>query len=141
MNNELDIIVRNPSLAMLRSLRHSPKTNIAKGRISNHDAALIIMAESQDGASQTGEVIAALRSWRGPHRSGVHLAFRYLFNTSSMGGYGFVGKNIESVFSHVWRAIPQRDGRRRTYWYRTMKGHYRITIEGYRRIGELAQNK
>lgn len=134
MSNESDIIVRNPSLAMLRSLRHSQKTNIADGRISNHDAALLIMAESQDGVSQTREVITALRRWRRVKRH-----FTYLFNTSPAGGYGFVGKNIESVFNRVFRYTGSSN--RRTYWYRVARGHYRITIEGYRRLGELAQNK
>lgn len=132
MNDKSYIVAGGDS--KLGPLRHSQKTNIADGRISNHDAALLIMAESQDGVSRTGEVIAALRRWR--QRP---LQFTYLFNTSPSGGYGFVGKNIESVFNRVYRDTGSSN--RRTYWYRLARGHYRITIEGYRRIGELAQNK
>ena len=116
---------------ILPGLSHSSYTNLKVGKISNHDATLLIMASSPDGLSKTREVIEALRKWRGNDT----LKFTYLFNTSSFGGYGFVGKDVDATRNTVY-SYP-RNTQRRTYWYRVKNGTYRLTLEGFRRLAEL----
>ena len=116
---------------ILPGLSHSSYTNLKVGKISNHDATLLIMASSPDGLSKTREVIEALRKWRGNDT----LKFTYLFNTSSFGGYGFVGKDVDSTYNTVY-SYPSNT-QRRTYWYRVKNGTYRLTLEGFRRLAEL----
>jgi len=116
---------------ILPGLSHSSYTNLKVGKISNHDATLLIMASSPDGLSKTREVIEALRKWRGNDT----LRFTYLFNTSSFGGYGFVGKDVDATYNTVY-SYPHNT-QRRTYWYRVKNGTYRLTLEGFRRLAEL----
>lgn len=123
---------------ILSSLSHGAITNLKKGIINNHDAALLIMASTPGGASKTRDVISSLRAWRGVN----YLEFVYLFNTSDYGGYGFVGSSVESVSNKVYH-LPNRGGfdsttQRRTYWYRAARGSYRVTLEGFRRLAELS---
>ncbi len=120
---------------ILPGLSHSSYTNLKVGKISNHDATLLIMASSPDGLSKTREVIEALRKWRGNDT----LKFTYLFNTSSFGGYGFVGKDVNSVSNQVYHCSEHGDcyTQRRTYWYRVKNGTYRLTLKGFLRLAEL----
>ena len=82
----------------LKNLTHSQVTNLKLGKINNHDAALLIMAAVPGGLAKTGQVVRELREWRGEK-----LAFVYLFNTCGNGGYGFVGKNVDSISNTVYR--------------------------------------
>lgn len=116
---------------ILSSLVHSPTTDLAKRRISNHDAALLVIA--RDGSASCAEVTRALKKWRGDDG----LLFTYLWNKSSYGGYGFVGQNVGSVFNIVDRAPFGGKNRRRTYWFRLRTGVYSLTFEGLRRLAEL----
>ena len=98
------------------------------------------MAEVPGGLSKTGQVIRALRNWRGEK-----LAFVYLFNTSGSGGYGFVGKSVDSISNAVYRTCTLKKGKlvngsatqRRTYWYRVKNGTYALTLQGFLRLSEL----
>ena len=122
----------------LSTLRHSYVTNLSDGRINNHDATLLIMAAA-GGFSTSSSVTKRLRRWR----KNDDLAFTYLWNTSHVGGYGFVGKNIGTTYNKIYNYSFNRRARdftftqRRTYWYRTSRGNYSITIEGLRRLSEL----
>lgn len=128
--------------SILSTLRHRQSTNLAAGKISNHDAALIILAAS-GGVASSAEITKHLQGWRHPAgtRIGRPLHFTYLWNRSGYGGYGFVGRNINSVSNtvHHHGTRGKRDcvTQRRTYWYRVKPGHYSITLEGLRRIAEL----
>ena len=122
---------------ILSSLKHSSVTNLKSRKISNHDAALLVIASSPDGIAKTHEVIKQLQAWRGQP-----LAFTYLWNTSQSGGYGFVGRNVNSVSNEVYHYPSGHSGsdcttQRRTYWYRVKNGQYRLTLEGFRRLAEL----
>lgn len=125
--------------SLLSSLRHSNVTNLSVGKISNHDAALLIIAASPAAIAKSSQVAAGLRSWRGSN----HLHFTYLWNTSGYGGYGFVGRNFGSASNPVSHHAPRGSGRpdcvtrRRTYWYRLKPGTYTLTLEGIRRLAEL----
>lgn len=116
----------------LSSLKHGLRTNLKKGIVNNHDAALLAMAESQEPIVKSRNISASLRAWR----KNQSLHFRYIFNSQISASYGYVGSNIGSE-RHV---IPTWTGTvtRRTYWYRVRKGHYAITAEGHRRLQELA---
>jgi hypothetical protein len=121
---------------ILSSLKHSSITNLKSRKINNHDAALLIIASS-DGIAKSPEVIKQLQVWRGQP-----LTFVYLWNTSQSGGYGFVGRDVNSVSNEVYHCPTGRSGsdcttQRRTYWYRVKKGQYRLTLEGFRRLAEL----
>lgn len=113
----------------LQSLTHSRTTNLKKGKINNHDATLLIIASKEDGITKTGDVIKQLQAWRGPAK------FAYLWNTSGFGGYGFVGKDVNSSSNPVESFCSKHQ--RRTYWYRVKRGTYRLTLEGFRRLAEL----
>ena len=121
----------------LRGLSHSSRTNLSMGRISNHDATLLLL-HSMGGKATSRALKAALNEWR------PGLAFTYLFNTCPSGGYGFVGKNFYSATNRVYH-YPNGEtwGRegcetdRRTYWYRSARGCYTLTAEGLRRLTEL----
>lgn len=116
----------------LESLKHSPRTNLTKGKINNHDAALLIIAAAQDGLITSKEVKNALKAWRSdvPERKYV-----YLWNTCTGPGNSFVGANIRTPFNVIRNNVT--DSLRRTYWCRVKRGVYRVTLEGYRRLGEL----
>lgn len=123
----------------LSSLSHSQVTNLKAGKISNHDAALLVMHKS--GGMVTSKAIkAALKDFR----RNPSLHFTYLFNTSQSGGYGFVGSNVNSVSNKVWHSPTSYTGegcytQRRTYWYRVKPGTYALTLEGIKRLGELQE--
>ena len=124
----------------LKNLTHSQVTNLKLGKINNHDATLIIMAAVPGGLAKTGQVVRELREWRQEKR-----AFVYLFNTSGSSGYGFVGKNVDSVSNTVYRTCILKKGKlvngsvtqRRTYWYRVKNGTYALTLQGFLRLSEL----
>lgn len=118
----------------LSSLRHSPQTNLIDGRISNHDAALMIIS-NYAGVITTKQLKSELRAWR----SNRHLYFTYLFNMSTYGGYGYVGKDVNSTSKTIYRQSPERDGHRSTYWYRKAIGVYAVTILGMSRLAELSR--
>lgn len=123
--------------SLLPNLRHCQVTNLKKGKINNHDAALLAIASATDGLATSKEVIKQLKQWRAKP-----LAFTYLWNTSIHGGYGFVGKDVNSVSNKVYHhAAFGKDNdcttNRRTYWYRVKNGTYRLTLEGFRRLAEL----
>ena len=63
------------------------------------------------------------------------LAFAYLWNTSIHGGYGFVGKDVNSSTNRVESFYEEHQ--RRTYWFRVKRGKYALTLEGFRRLAEL----
>lgn len=140
---------------LLSGLRHSQVTDLKREQINNHDAALLIIASSESGTARSGDVIWRLQHWRSSLPGGMSsgnrrpnggvLAFTYLWNTSEYGGYGFVGKDVNSVFNNVYHHSSGSRGtdcetRRRTYWYRVRRGHYRLTLEGFRRLGELTES-
>lgn len=130
---------------------HSNRTNVGEGRISNHDAMAILVAVAGD-FTPVKELIDALNAWRGAVKSTVcspikgycnpngKLTNTYLFNDSVTGGYGFVGKNINSISREVC-GFSMKGGefttKRRTYWFRASHGKYSPTLECYKRLGEL----
>lgn len=121
----------------LSSLSHSQVTNLKAGKISNHDAALLVMHKS-GGMVTSKDIKAALKDFR----RNPSLHFTYLFNTSQSGGYGFVGKDVNSVSNEVYHYPSVLAGggcttQRRTYWYRVKPGTYALTLEGILRLGEL----
>lgn len=121
----------------LETLTHSSRTNLSKGKISNHDAALLIIAAAPSGLITSREVKNELRSWRG--RPG--LWYTYLWNTSDVGdGYNFVGADINTAFNDMSFIRGRKGARRRTYWCRVRRGLYRVTLEGYRRLVELQRH-
>lgn len=139
------------NVGLLKNLRHSRITNLKKGQINNQDAALLIMASPSDsGIFKSKEVTKQLQAWRGlqprKHWQGTwgdgkwvdsqdNLHFLYLWNTSSSGGYGFVGKDVNSATNSVESFYEEHN--RRTYWFRVKRGKYALTLEGYRRLAEL----
>ena len=112
----------------LESLKHSPRTNLTKGKINNHDSALLIMAMEPGGIITSRKVKDTLRAWRGKSK----LEFVYLWNTYTGNGNGFVGADISTAYNNITELF-----KRRTYWYRVKRGLYSITLEGYCRLGEL----
>jgi hypothetical protein len=129
--------------SILSTLRHCQVTNLAAGKISNHDAAALIIATSPGTVARSADVIKQLRQWRAGAGQ-PDLSFTYLWNTSKFGGYGFVGRDFYSAFNAVEHEAPRRGVRvkwttshRRTYWHRVKTGHYRLTLEGFRRLAEL----
>ena len=115
---------------------HSSHTHLNYNRITNHDAALLVL-HAAGGTATSKAIKAALKDFR----RNPSLHFTYLFNTSQSGGYGFVGDNVNSVSNKVYH-LPNQGGfdsttQRRTYWYRVKRGTYALTLEGLRRLAEL----
>ena len=117
---------------ILPSLSHNLTTDLKAGKINNQDAALLLMFQSPTGISTSPDIIKKLQAWRNQP-----LAFTYLWNTSVHGGYGYVGKDVNSVSNTVY-SYPN-NSTRRTYWYRVKRGQYGLTLEGLRRIAELRE--
>lgn len=139
-------------LRLLENFRFSPETDLADRRISNHDAACYLMYHF--AMLKSNRLSQLLRVWRARSavkfavskqaqpdvatlaksaRRAMKLQFRYLFNSSTQSGYGFVGKNIDSRYNMVRYynyCRPYRDVMRQTYWYRLHAGLYGITQRG-----------
>jgi len=109
---------------------HSSHTYLNYNRITNHDAALLVL-HAAGGTATSKAIKAALKDFR----RNPSLHFTYLFNTSGYGGYGFVGDNVNSVSNKVYHS--GKPSQRRTYWYRVKRGTYALTLEGIRRLAEL----
>lgn len=121
----------------LSNVVHSSHTYLNYNRVTNHDAALLIL-HKLGGTATSRQIIEALKVFR----RNPELKFTYLWNTSPSGGYGFVGGNVNSVSNRVFHqpANYKKSGcatQRRTYWYRVKRGTYALTTEGLRRLGEL----
>ena len=120
---------------ILPGLSHDTHTDLKAGKVNNHDATLLLMFQSPTGISTSPDIIKKLQAWRNQP-----LAFTYLFNTSSFGGYGFVGKDVDAtrnIVHGINGAYRSCKTSRRTYWYRVKRGQYKLTLEGFRRIAEL----
>jgi hypothetical protein len=143
----------NINTLTLSNVVHSFQTALNYSRVTNHDAALLIL-HKLGGTATSKEIKKHLQAWRGPEtrmasknpmwcsHPELPLAFTYLFNTSQSGGYGFVGKDVNSVSNKVWHDPAVYNGKgcytqRRTFWYRVKRGTYALTTEGLRRLGEL----
>ena len=139
----------NINTLTLSNVVHSSRTALNYNRVTNHDAALLIL-HKLGGAATSKEIKKHLQAWRGlqprEHLQGPwgnttrvetqdNLAFTYLFNTSAHGGYGFVGKDVNSTTNSVESFYDEHN--RRTYWFRVKRGKYALTLEGYRRLAEL----
>jgi hypothetical protein len=124
----------NINTLTLSNVVHSSRTALNYSRVTNHDAALLIL-HKLGGTATSKEIKKHLQAWR----TQDNLAFTYLFNTSAHGGYGFVGKDVNSVSNQVYHCSEHGDcyTQRRTYWYRVKNGTYRLTLEGFRRLAEL----
>lgn len=122
---------------ILSSLSHATHTDLKAGKVNNQDATLLLMFQSPTGISTSPDIIKKLQVWRNQP-----LAFTYLFNTSSFGGYGFVGKDVDAtrnIVHGINGAYRSCKTSRRTYWYRVKRGQYKLTLEGFRRIAELQE--
>ena len=143
----------NINTLTLSNVVHSSRTALNYNRVTNHDAALLIL-HKLGGTATSKEIKKHLQAWRGlqprEHVQGPwgnttrvetqdNLAFTYLFNTSQSGGYGFVGKDVNSVSNQVYHCNDHGEcyTQRRTYWYRVKRGAYSLTTEGLLRLGEL----
>ena len=141
----------NINTITLSTITHSSHTALNYNRVTNHDAALLIL-HKLGGTATSKEIKKHLQAWRGLqprwHWQGPwgnatrvetqdNLAFTYLFNTSQSGGYGFVGKDVNSVSNQVYHYHGDCTTQRRTYWYRVKRGTYSLTTEGLCRLGEL----
>lgn len=130
----------NINTLTLSNVVHSSRTALNYSRVTNHDAALLIL-HKLGGTATSKEIKKHLQAWRNATRVETqdNLAFTYLFNTSSYGGYGFVGKDVNSVSNQVYHYSDHDDcyTQRRTYWYRVKRGTYSLTTEGLLRLGEL----
>jgi hypothetical protein len=155
-------------LRTLEDYRFSPKTNIAEGRISNHDAACYLLQRCIK--MSCSRLTHLLRIWRAQSlvrananahkhwlppvmpalsvqvrrvQRAMKLQFTYLFNTSNESGYGFVGRGFDSTHNVVryynhYGSLP-RDVERSTYWYRIGKGVYTCTVLGLRRAAAISK--
>ena len=123
-------------VSILRGFKNGQNTDLDKGTIRNADAVLLLLNEA-GGTARVGELRAALRAWR-PNRH-----FNYLFQMySGSGGYGFAGSNFASATTRVYHygtgfGDKGHESDRRTYYYRSGRGTYAITAEGFRRLAEL----
>jgi hypothetical protein len=121
----------------LTNLTHSTTTDLAKGKINNADATVLIIA-GLGGIATRAKILAKLRQWR-------PFQFRYLFNASTAGhGYGFIGRDVRStsnILSMPATDRKWREFRRPTYWYRTGRGHYALTLLGLHRASQLLSTK
>jgi len=121
----------------LSQYKHGFSTNLKAGHITNADAALLTL-HHLGGLASSGAIRKGLQQWR----AGFH--FRYLFNATTVNGYGFVGADVNSTHNRMWdHNTASRTGRkayfnRRTYWYRKSHGTYALTIEGITRLKELS---
>ena len=135
---------RAETLGFLKRFKHSSRTNLAQGRMSNHDALAFIFFKC--GTLKSREVVAIMQEWRGYKH-----AFTYMLNTSGSGGYGFTGDRFESPGQWMYistytahkaavsmcKKIKGETYFRRHYWYRTKRGHYAPTLECFKRMSEL----
>lgn len=148
-------------IAHLRNFRHSSHTNVKERRLTNHDAlAFIVFSLGTVSRKEIGEMMSVWRHGKGeyltdsfpPHRQRLRISFGYLLNTSTYGGYGFVGEDFDHTTNEVYgrrsAVVTGRDGKkkwvirewtteRRTYWYRLAKGRYAPTLECAKRMAEL----
>jgi hypothetical protein len=128
---------------ILSKFTHSQHTNFNKFTLTNHDAALIVIASQC--VAKTKNVKAILRQWRNNNNT-----YEYLFNTSKYGGYGFVGKDINSIEEKIgsswdyWKhitdwtdTIPYKTSMRKTYWFRIKPGYYAPTLLGWSRFTQI----
>lgn len=117
----------------LNKFSHGVRTNMESGVINNQDACLILLHEMTKGGGGGIVTSAALKDGLRAWRPG--LQFTYLFNTSSSGGYGFVGHSFNHAANRV---IDYKSSYlRKTYWYRVKTGQYALTSEGIQRLQEL----
>lgn len=124
-----------PDVTVLSGLRNGQNTDLARGRVRNADAVLLLL-NSCGGSARVGDLKAALKAWR-PDR-----VYSYLFQLSP--DYGFLGGSFEQATSTV-EHYPSRgrgkwawhESTRRTYYYRLARGVVAISLEGYRRLAEL----
>ena len=126
---------------VLSGLANGQNTNLSKGTIRNADAVLLLLNEA-GGMAYGRDLKAQLRDWR-PGNS-----YGYLFQSHQPGsGYGFMGTHFgqdHNVVSHqptvadpYMKKASYRTSVRRTYYYRSARGLYAISAEGYKRLGEL----
>lgn len=119
---------------MLNQFKHGFKTDLTNGIINNQDACLIALYNLCEGRTYTTATSRDLKDYLRAWRPG--LQFTYLFNTSSHGGYGFVGNS----HNHAANRVRDHKGSsylRKTFWYRVTKGQYCITSEGMHRLRAL----
>lgn len=129
----------NP-LSILANYTHSQRTNFKKKCLTNQDAAILIIGSMV--IAKSGEVKKSMRAWRNND-----ITYQYLFNTSQFGGYGFVGKSIDSTYNEVhwekyngvfsYENFKHGTTKRSTYWFRTKLGYYTPTLLGWSRYIEL----
>lgn len=156
------------ALSLVLPFKHGARTSLEKRTLTNHDVAAIIIWCC--GSMTRGELRDTLMAWRGvtatydvkkvqkydygrrmlvPCTVRVpRMGFEYLFNASSFGGYGFVGKNVFTrghwMQAKRWNGIAKTQKHvkgetffRRTFWWRCAKGTYAPTMECTKRIIEL----
>ena len=119
----------------LLGLRLNNVTDLNDGRVNNRDMVVLLLG-NKDGTSTRKDLLTALRTWR----PGVY--YGYLFNTHyNQVATSFAEANRKVFHAGTWKADGQwpegHNSNRRMYWYRTGRGVYALTAEGYRRLGEL----
>ena len=133
--------------SILRGLVNGQNTNLSKGTIRNADAVLLLLNEA-GGVAKVGYLQEQLRNWR------PGLTYGYLFRSNyEGGGYGFTGTSFlqshnvvhhEPSYNEMCKDDDLEDeptyghnSIRRTYYYRSGRGIYAISAEGYKRLREL----
>jgi len=149
------------ALNLLYACKHSWKTNISKGKLSNRDAIAIVLFKC--GPTSGRKVREMLSMWRygsvtmtestkwvdGDNGNGHTVPYKYFgaFNDYFNFSYGHLGKNAMSRGQKIvgWNyslcdrfGDPRKNKQfRRHYWFRMQRGTYAITLEGIRRMHEL----
>jgi len=116
---------------ILSGLRNDQKTDLSKGTIRNADAVLMLL-HSAGGVARKGEIKKALQDW-----SGNNQTYCYLFKSYWNETHGFVGNSFEQSSFQIFNSSTSRYFTRRTYYYRTSRGKYSISAEGFKRLREL----
>jgi hypothetical protein len=123
----------------LRGLRLNNVTDLHDGRVNNRDMVVLLLG-NRGGTSSRKDLLSALRTWRPGARGS--LSYGYLFSTFyDQVAASFLEADRKVFHAGTWKADGQwpvgHHSNRRMYWYRTGKGVYALTAEGYRRLGEL----
>lgn len=100
----------------LAGFSHAKRTNIAKRKLSNKDAALLILA-ANGGVMRVPDVKTLLRGWRPlDGYGGQELHFTYLFNEF----YGHITENYDA------QPFLARPGYSKNNCYGRSKAHYSV---------------
>lgn len=124
----------------LIGFKFSPRTNIAKKRLNNRDATLLLLA-ANGPTVKTNTLAILLRGWRpmgedsarGKYWGKRELDFSYLWNHY----YGHVGVDSTGKKHVPWTGVTYKGP---CWWWRntrTMRGTVQISAKGYARLAQL----